>query len=733
MQVHASGRARTNLPARMPPLFGRNDDVAAVRSLLAKHAVVTIVGAGGIGKTRVAQAAGAAALADFPDGVWWIELAALADGALVPASVLRPLGIPLGGDRDPTEAVVSVIRSQRLLLILDNCEHLLDAVSAFVDAIRAAAPDVRVLVTSQELLRTSEEHVYRLGTLPLPAHADAAAAAASGAVALFVARAQAVDPRFELNDANAAAVIDVCRRLDGIPLAIELAAARLPLLGIAGLRERLNERFKVLTAGARVVLRRHQTLRAALEWSHGLLTPDEQTVFRRLGVFAGSFTLESAQQVAADGHIDAWAALDHLGALVDKSLVLVEGDPVPRYRLLETTRVYALERLAETGETEQVLRRHAETLVRWLAAFLRARTRRRLDESEETMLAPELDNVRTAFDWAAAGDDDELALALAGASWIVWAYGNVGDEGWRRCVALRSRVKPDTPPRVEAAFWNAITSLGAVAAKRETYDAALREVELLRGLGDDQLLYIALQRLAAIGARRGELRPVEQAIDEALRLERPDWPPRQRANLQWAIHRWLAMQGRYEEAMACAMKQAALYLEEGADENQQQALGANVADCEIGLGRLEAAEARCRAALALRTPGAAGWGHVHDALMVALTLQGRHDEAIEQGRLAQDDLRRQGDETRLLETLALNAAMQGRVAEAATIAGFVDAEFARTGEVRWPPTAERRARLDALLAAGLAPADRARRQQAGARMTGEQAFALAFGDAAAID
>jgi hypothetical protein len=181
------------------------------------------------------------------------------------------------------------------------------------------------------------------------------------------------------------------------------------------------------------------------------------------------------------------------------------------------------------------------------------------------------------------------------------------------------------------------------------------------------------------------------------------------------------------------MRQAELYLEEGADENQQQALGANVADCEIGLGRLEAAEVRSRRALATQTAGTAGWGHVHDTLMVALTLQGRHGEAIEQGRLALDDLRRQGDETRLLETLALNAAMQGRVAEAATIAGFVDAEFTRTGEVRWPPTAERRARLDALLAAGLDQPDRARRQQAGARMTGEQAFALAFGDAAAID
>ena len=165
------------------------------------------------------------------------------------------------------------------------------------------------------------------------------------------------------------AVIEICRRLDGIPLAIELAAARLPLLGVEGLRARLDERFNVLTAGARVVLRRHQTLRATLEWSHGLLTPDEQTVFRRLGVFAGSFTLEAAQHVVSDERIDVWAALDHLGALVDKSLVLAEGDPVPRYRLLETTRAYALERLAEAGETARMLRRHAEAILALLAAY----------------------------------------------------------------------------------------------------------------------------------------------------------------------------------------------------------------------------------------------------------------------------------------------------------------------------------------------------------------------------
>lgn len=297
-----------------------------------------------------------------------------------------------------------MLAAQRVLLVLDNCEHLTDAVAEFVEVVCAAAPGVRVLATSQETLKTSDEHVYRLGSLAVPTRGGAEAREI-GAVSLFVARAEAVDPRFSLTPENTPAVVEICRRLDGIPLAIELAAARLPLLGVEGLRVRLDERFSVLTAGARTVLRRHQTLRATFEWSHGLLAPEQQTVFRRLGVFAGSFTLEAAQQVVEDGAIDRWSALDHLGALVDKSLVLAEGDGIPRYRLLETARAYSLERLAEAGETPAMMRRHAEALLEQLNVF----------EREDEVLparvegwqagAAELDNLRAALVWAAAPGD----------------------------------------------------------------------------------------------------------------------------------------------------------------------------------------------------------------------------------------------------------------------------------------------------------------------------------------
>jgi predicted ATPase len=318
-------RGRTNLPEQLPPLYGRADDLAMLRELVAAHTLVSVVGPGGIGKTCLARAAAHAFREVFADGVWIVELAPITDPVLVTGTVSRLLEL----HSEPARAaeLATMLGSRRMLLVLDNCEHLLDAVAQLAAEVRRQAPHVHVLATSQEPLKLADEQVYRLGTLAVPETASAAGAQDAGAVALFVARAKAADPRFALTDANVATVIEICRRLDGIPLAIELAAARVPLLGVEGLCARLNDRFRVLTAGARLALRRHKTLRAALEWSYGLLTGDEQAAFRRLGVFAGSFGLDSAQHVIAAGAIDAWAALDLLGTLVDKSLVVADAGP----------------------------------------------------------------------------------------------------------------------------------------------------------------------------------------------------------------------------------------------------------------------------------------------------------------------------------------------------------------------------------------------------------------------
>jgi len=729
-----ASRAPTNLPSRLPLLYGRGDDLAAIVALLREYPVVTISGAGGIGKTRVAQAVAkklvAETAADYPDGVWWVELAPLADGALVASAVAQAMGMRIGGEPPTPRTVQAELTAARALLVLDNCEHLADAVAALVDALAAGAPRVRILVTSQETLRSTDEHVYRLGGLSIPDAADAKASAATGAVELFEARAQAVDPRFALTASNLPAVIEICRRLDGIPLAIELAAARLPLLGVEGLRTRLHERFALLTGGARVVLRRHQTLRATLEWSHTLLTPDEQTVFRRLGVFAGGFTLEAAQHVASDERIDPWTTLDHLGALVDKSLVLAEGDPVPRYRMLETARAYALERLAEAGEMKTTLRRHAHAMLSVLQPFLEFQWRWRATGGTEPGARAELDNLRAALDWADTAGEGSLAVALAGVSYCVWWSSSHLAEGLTRCLALRRHVDAAASKAAAARFWLTITELGLYSIRRESYDAALRAAELYRELDDDQRTFEALNYAAAQGTRFASIEETGAQIEEAAQLERPEWPARERAKLQFARTFWLARQGRIEEALACAQRQVAI-CREGDAEVAALYSTSNVAFVEVILGRPREALEHARAAIArLHALGAdAGAGHLYFNEMNALLMLNRIDEALVAARHAFSRLSHEGDQHRLLLPLAVIHASHGRLETAARIAAFDAANQARTGENESVVAPLLYARLEPVLAAGLAADKRARLASDGAALRDDQAFRLALGDA----
>ncbi|HWO03441.1 MAG TPA: BTAD domain-containing putative transcriptional regulator [Methylomirabilota bacterium] len=415
--------APTNLPAPTSELIGRAAALAEVTELLGVHRLVTLIGAGGIGKTRLGLEVARRLLPDFTDGVWVAELAPLSDPGLVPVTVAVALGVTLLAGAESPERVAAALGAKRVLLMLDNCEHVIEEAARMAEALLRANPHARVMATSREPLRAPGEYVYRVLPLEVPAEGAEGREALlnAAAVQLFVARAQAVELHFALDARTAAITGAVCRRLDGIPLAIELAAARTAALGLEELAARLDDRFRLLTGGHRTALPRHQTLRATLDWSNELLPAIERTVLRRLAILVGGFTLEAASAVATAADLGAPEVVDSVTNLAAKSLVVVEVvGAVTRYRLLETTRAYALEKLTESGELEQVARHHAEY---YRDLFERAEVEWETRPTLEWVAAygRQIDNVRAALDWAfSPGGDASIGAALTAASVPLW-------------------------------------------------------------------------------------------------------------------------------------------------------------------------------------------------------------------------------------------------------------------------------------------------------------------------
>jgi predicted ATPase/class 3 adenylate cyclase len=406
----------TNLPIQLTTFVGRDNETKQIVDLIGDHRLVTITGVGGVGKTRLALQCAAELLPEFRDGVWLAELAQAEDDAAFPDVLAVALRAPSRPGKSLLDSVVEYLQPRELLLVTDNCEHLLSIASDFVERVLRTCPGVRVLATSREGLGIPGEQLWPLRSLGTP-H-DSGDVVSSDAAQLFLDRATSVDPLFVLDDTNAPFVADICRRLDGIPLAIELAAARVGAMGPADIAARLDERFRLLTGGRRRAVERHHTLRAAVDWSYQLLDDAERAVFDRLGVFVGSFDTNAARVVAAGEDIDEFDVIDALGELVAKSMVTVERTGgSSRYQLLETLRQYALEQLNGRGETDDVRERHAA----YFAAIAEDLGPQLLGPNEivaRARFVADLDNFRAAVGWAIEGTtqrEHDLGVRIVGA------------------------------------------------------------------------------------------------------------------------------------------------------------------------------------------------------------------------------------------------------------------------------------------------------------------------------
>jgi predicted ATPase/class 3 adenylate cyclase len=521
-----------NLPQLANELIGRERDVAEIAVLLSHHRLVTLVGTGGVGKTSLSLRVGADLLARFPDGAWFVELAPLDRTELVGEAVAAAFGLPVHGERPVTDAIAAFLRFRRVLLILDNCEHVIAAVAKLADALLKTCPGVFLLASSREALAVSGEHAYPVPLLDVPPQSmslTAAQAMGHSAVHLFVVRAAAALGRFSLTDETAPIVAEICRRLDGIPLAIELAAPRLKVLKPEALLTRLDDRLRLLTAGSRTAVPRQQTLRAAIEWSYGLLTEAEQAMLRRLGVFAGSFTLEAVAAVATGAPVEASDVFDVLAGLVDKSLVVsLTGGGENRYRLLESTQAFAREKLA-AGCYAALARRLCEHMT---IVFERAERSWPTTPRPDWFAAyePDVENLRAALGWSLRPEGDPASGANL-VSYTDWLWRELGllQEQRRWLELALTFVNDTTPPSVEARIRLAL-GWSPLHGDRGRLSHNLRAIELMRQVGGEPvLLGQALTQAGASTDRYRDVAEAEQYHGEALSVLRRCGPTKRLA------------------------------------------------------------------------------------------------------------------------------------------------------------------------------------------------------------
>ncbi len=557
-RISVSGESpRTNLLAPVTRLVGRAAAAQRLYDLVSAYRVVTLTGPGGIGKSTLALNVARRVLGQFADGGWLVELASLSDPDLVPSAVARALDLKISGGTISADSVAQAISGQHLLLVLDNCEHVIDAVANLTEVLLRLCPRTTILATSQEVLRTDGEYVYRVPPLEVPAVAakEPDQILAHSAVELFIARTQALELGFSPQAEDLPAIATICRQLDGIPLAIEFAAARAATLGIQHVAIGLRDRFALLIGGRRTAPPRHRTLRAAFDWSHALLPEAEQLLLRHPAVFAGGFTLEAAAAVTSSSAITRASIVGRIANLVARSLVVFDASATPdRWRMLETIRAYALEKLKESGEIDGARQRHA-AYYRDLGANEFGPSVR-LTRDELALRVREIDNVRAGLDWAFSPVGDmEIGIDLTAAYGPVWLHLSLAAECRERCERALLGLQPGGEPNLrrrtylEAALGSALmTTVGPTEQTKAFLTRALEAAERL----DD--LYVQSRVLLALSGAlvfRGEYAEASAVVERLHQVADRMGDPALAIVADRRLGQTLSTTGRLREAQEC--------------------------------------------------------------------------------------------------------------------------------------------------------------------------------------
>jgi predicted ATPase/DNA-binding winged helix-turn-helix (wHTH) protein len=696
--------AAGNLPAHTASLFGRDAELSQLLAASADAACVTLCGLAGVGKTALASTAAQrlAARGPYAQGAWRIDLTEVREAALLAQAVCDTLGIELEGRQEPLRECLAQLQHRELLLVLDNCEHIIDAVAALVEQLLAKAGRIHVLASSQEPLRVTGERVIRLNPLAVPASADVADAAAYGAVCMLLERVRsAMGSRFTPSPEEFVDVVEICRQLDGIPLALEFAATRVPLLGLSGVRSRLGDRLHLLAGGSRSAPPRHRSLQAALEWSHQLLSPRTQNILQRLAVFPSGFCLLGAQlllDAVSEGEV-----IEHLNVLVDRSLVTLQPGAHPRYRMLETTRAFALDCLNAVGDGVDWQERHALTMVKLCLHAARQR--------DSSWMWQEMPNTRVALAWAlAAPAHGDTAVTIATYTSVVLGAGGAIREALDNLLRVQELITDQCQAALAARYWHWLGRLGVEGRlpSSQCIEALQRADAMFTQLGEPRHRHACQRHLAEAELRAGHFELAQQHLEAALALERDANPAVDRMR-RLRVEALLA-DARNQHAAALRHAQAALTLAEAHRVDRYRLLlMADMAWSHLQMGHADAAVAAFQELL-LHLDHSIRQGLARaralSGLTAALVAAGRIEEAVRGAGRSVSALQQANLLRSRCDVFAWVAAAVGNVQTAARLLGAGEDFTARTETERDPISRLARERAASLIDARLSAEDR---------------------------